>query len=165
MGSDVGPLFQAIMVNRCPPPRWRPFFYLNESLNAEEKSSGGGRRVGEGDPGAHGGFEGWLAIQCAFYGQRLGTGSADTPTARPRPGIFVQLVNEDGDVVDQHTTDTKGHNPLFHEHSGGSRRHDHPGISSTGITTVSSFSQGATVSARQALSFAIANRRHQTSGA
>lgn len=118
-GSDVGPLFQAIMVNQF--TRLRDgdrFFYLNESFNAEEKSilgqAGSLTRVIEANtnitnlqPDAFvfaASISGTIGVQPPPAGK-------NAPPAPPPPnlaGWMVQLLNEDGVVVATTKPDGQG---------------------------------------------------------
>jgi hypothetical protein len=119
-GSDVGPLFQAIMVNQF--TRLRDgdrFFYLNESFNSEEKSilseAGSLTRVIE----ANTNITNLQADAFVFSASISGTIGVQPPPAgknAPAPppppnlaGYTVQLLNEDGVVVATTKPDAKDH--------------------------------------------------------
>jgi peroxidase len=124
-GSDVGPLFQAIMVNQF--TRLRDgdrFFYLNETFNAEEKQimSQGSTlaKVIEDNTNVTG-----LQANVFIFNASI-SGTVSLPSNAPRPpqgapapfsGLTVNLEDTDGDILATTTTDSHG-NYFFNQLSG-----------------------------------------------
>jgi hypothetical protein len=118
-GSDVGPLFQAIMANQF--QRLRDgdrFFYLNESFNPSELSliqqSNSLTKVIE----ANTNITNLQPDAMVFTASISGTVAAGNPVGRgpvaaaatnSAAGLSVELLDDSGDVLDTTTTDSQGH--------------------------------------------------------
>lgn len=124
-GSDVGPLFQAIMVNQF--TRLRDgdrFFYLNETFNAEEKQimSQGDTlaKVIEDNTNVTGLQANVFLFQASISGNvTLPPGAPKPPQGQPAPfaNLTVDLEDSDGDILATTQTDAHG-NYSFNQLSG-----------------------------------------------
>jgi hypothetical protein len=124
-GSDVGPLFQAIMVNQF--TRLRDgdrFFYLNENFNAEENrilSQGSSlAKVIENNTNVTGLQANVFLFSASIGGSvLLPPGAPKPPPGQPGPfaNLTVHLEDSDGDILATTQTDAHG-NYLFNQLSG-----------------------------------------------
>jgi len=136
-GSDVGPLFQAIMVNQF--TRLRDgdrFFYLNETFTPSEQAL-----LNQGNTlakviEANTNITNLQSNVFFFQASISGTVSFNAGQLFPRglgvPGITVELQDTSGDVLATTTTDRQGHY-TFNQLSGpAANPENNPGLSATG---------------------------------
>jgi hypothetical protein len=140
-GSDVGPLFQTIMVNQF--ERLRDgdrFFYLNESANPEEQSlfqeCNTLTKVIEANTDVTNLQEMAIVFHASISGAVTVAKAVDPVTGASRPGrlpgVTVSLEDADGDVLATMVTDRNGAYS-FNEQSGPSANPAiAPGVSATG---------------------------------
>ncbi|HEY1686462.1 MAG TPA: peroxidase family protein [Tepidisphaeraceae bacterium] len=124
-GSDVGPLFQAIMVNQF--TRLRDgdrFFYLNENFNAEEnkilQQGSSLAKVIENNTNVTGLQTNVFLFNASISGSvLLPPGAPKPPQGQPGPfaNLTVHLEDSDGDILATTQTDAHG-NYLFNQLSG-----------------------------------------------
>ncbi len=137
-GSDVGPLFQQIMVNQF--TRLRDgdrFFYLNETWNADELNlfAQGNTltKVIEANTDITNLSSNVFLFRASIGGTvSLGGAAGSAPGNLGLPGVVVQLQDTSGDVLATTVTDLGGHYS-FNQHSGpSSEAAISPGVSATG---------------------------------
>lgn len=144
-GSDVGPLFQAIMVNQFSRLRSGDrFFYLNENLTRDEQNTfqqgSTLAKVIQANTNITNLQRDVFLFKASISGTVNGVQSASAVRSRRGPtglaGITVQLQNEDGVVVATTKTDGRG-NYTFNQSSGPSGDPDvSSGVSGTGTYNV-----------------------------
>ncbi len=138
-GSDVGPLFQAIMVNQF--ARLRDgdrFFYQNENLNREEmgivNQENTLAEVIESNTNITNLQSDVMLFRASVSGSVFSSGNRGQTAGMA--GVTVELENEDGDIVASTFTDRQG-NYFFNQLSGPAANvEDAPGLSATGQYTV-----------------------------
>jgi hypothetical protein len=133
-GSDVGPLFQAILVDQF--TRLRDgdrFFYLNESFTADERHILGQgstlAKVIEANTNITNLQNDVMVFKASISGtvsQGKDSGHANA-SARGLPGVTVQLLDDGGAVIATTTTDARGHYTFNQQN----------GVSATGTYSVS----------------------------
>jgi hypothetical protein len=146
-GSDVGPLFQAIMVDQF--TRLRDgdrFFYLNENFNADEKAilAQGSTltKVIEANTNVTGLQSDVFKFQASISGSVVTPGPTNpNPSAPPPPprgvaGLTIDLEDTSGDLLATTTTDAMGHYTFTQLSTGNTDPSLTPGVSATGLYQV-----------------------------
>jgi hypothetical protein len=144
-GSDVGPLFQAIMVNQF--QRLRDgdrFFYLNESASAEENSLFQQENSLAKVIQANTNITNLQANAVVFQASISGVVTA-APNGKPAPGgaataglagIAVNLLDENGDILATEKTDQNGAYRFTEQSGPSSNPGIAPGVCVTGVYKV-----------------------------